>query len=743
MSGLTPHRSRACSIAAAACLLPAIATSAQDVPPPTEVDAPLADTTDLPAIDDLPPGESLVDVSTAPLRLDPVVVTARRFVEPAQSVPIGVTVVDRQTIEDGNITSIREASRLVPNMIVTEFTSRRLSFPTIRGISTGVGDPSVTTYVDGVPQLGLGSTNITMLDMERVEFLRGPQGTLFGRNSIGGVILLETEQPTNAHQLRGQLTWGNYSTQEYAAMYSGPIIEDKLFVSLSGEWTSRDGYTTNAVTGNKVDDRESTFGRGKILWSPDEHNDIEFTTYGERSRDGGFGLGFLPAIRADANTIAEDFEGRTNRNIWSNALTWTHRGDAIDITSISSYVDWKVDETSDFDFSPIDGVRRATKENEEYFYQELRVSSPEDAPLKFGEHHEVKWIVGGTYFNSDGQEKTANDFRPGGANILFPASQVGVDSDRGDFDDWGLSVFGQATWTIAEVLDLSAGVRYDYEDKEADITNMFEVGGFPVLQNRVSRDESFDEWSPTFSVGYHVNDDALIYGRAAHGFKAGGFNLRAPSGDETFDNETSWSYEGGIKTSWFDGRLIANAAFFYIDWDDLQLSLFDSVSGGYIANAGQATSKGAELELTARVTEGLDVFAAYGYTHAEFDSFTDQYGQDVSGKKLPFVPEHTFNIGAQLRAPLGGGYDWFARGEYTYTGTYHLDAGNTETESYGLATFTVGVERDNLRVELWIKNAFDQEYVPVAFQPSPFDPTTFVGESGIPATLGVTASLRF
>ena len=675
-----------------------------------------------------------------PVRLEPVVVTARKWTELAQDVPLSISVIGETAIREAGITSIREASYLVPNLHMTEFSSRRLSFPTIRGISTGVGDPSVTTYIDGVPQLKISSTNITLLDIERLEFLRGPQGTLYGRNSIGGLIKMETRRPSNTPELRFGSTHGNYDLQEYQLAYTGPLAPDELFISLSGLYSERDGYTKNDFTGNRVDERRSTFGRGSILFTPDDRNDFRYTIYAERSRDGGFVLSDLAGLKSDPHHINQDFEGKADRDIVSNSFTWEHSGESVDITSISSYVDWDISEESDFDFSAFDAVRRFTDESQEYFYQELRIASAADSPLQINEQLDLKWLVGGSLFSSDSDASAANEFRAFAPPPTIPGS---VSQDEGDFDDLGLAIFGQATLTIDERLDLTAGVRYDYEDKDADITNTFLVGGFPVAMSARDESESFDEVVPEFSVGYHLSDDALLYARAAKGFKAGGFNLSAPAGNESFDTETSWTYEIGAKTSWLDDALIVNAALFYIDWDDLQLSLFDINSGGYIDNAGGATSQGVELEVAARVAEGVELFAGFGYTDAEFDSFVDQFGGDNSGNNLAFVPETTFNAGAQLNGPIGMSAKWFARGEYVNFGTYYLDAGNRESESFGLANFRVGVEWHNVRLEGWIRNAFDVEYVLVAFQPSPFDPTAFVGENGAPQTFGLTVSVQF
>ena len=683
---------------------------------------------------------SAVDGVDISVRLNPVIVTARRWTEFAQDLPQSVTVMDETIIRDAGITSIREASYLIPNMIVTEFSSRRLSFPTFRGISTGIGDPSVTTYVDGVPQLKISSTNISMLDVVRMEFLRGPQGTLYGRNSIGGLIKLETARPTNTPTLRGSTTFGNYDLQEHTLSYSGPIVEDKWFISLSGMYSERDGYTTNTFTGNRVDDRRSTFGRAKILFTPDDRNEIEYTIYNERSRDGGFALGLLTTLQSQPHTISEDFEGKADRDILSNSLTWNHHGENVDFVSISSFVDWDIDEESDVDFSVVDGIRRETKESQDYFYQEFRISSASDKPNKINDNTSLKWLVGGSLFSSDGNEAATNINRPGGAFIFFSPLDVGTITDSGDFEDLGLAAFGQATLTLNENLDLTAGLRFDYEDKDADITNAINTVGF-TGSTTTSFSESYDEVVPSFSAALHLKDNAMVYARAAKGFKAGGFNVAAPAGETNYGTETNWTYEAGVKTTWFEERMILNAAVFYIDWDDLQLSLIDPTTRkGFIDNAGQATSTGVEVELTGRVTEGLDIFAGFGYTDAEFDSFVDQFGNNVAGNNLAFVPDTTFNIGAQVNGDLGNGTSWFARGEYVNIGTYQLDAANTESQQFELTNFRAGVEWNNVRVEGWIRNAFDEDYVLVAF---PLTPTAFIGENGVPRTYGLTVSIQF
>ncbi|MGI9012766.1 MAG: TonB-dependent receptor [Phycisphaerales bacterium] len=716
-----------------------------DIPPaePIAGEPMMSDGDPMTDADDRADASPLVDTR---IRLDRVIVTARKWEELEQETPQSLTAISHDTLRDSRITTVREASQLAPNVHFTEFSSRRLSFPTIRGIGSGQGDPAVTTYIDGVPQLSVSSTNLPLLDVERIEFLRGPQGTLYGRNSIGGLIHVITRQPTNTPEFRISGGIGNFNHRELQLSFLGPIVEDQLFISLSGQFSSRDGYTTNDFTGNDVDDRESFFGRGQLIWTPTEENEFRLSLYGERARDGGFTLFDLDSIRDRPYHIAHDFEGVTERDVVAPAFTWNHHGESIDFTSISAYVDWDILETADFDFMAFDAVRRRTEEDQQYFSQEFRLSSSRDtAGLELSEDINIHWLIGTQFFISDSNRSAANEFRPAGGGIFFPLEQVGVDTSTGEFDDFGFALFGQATATFLEQFDLTIGLRWDHEEKEADLRRTFATGGFEFVTSEGSFDENFDEFLPRVSLAWRFSEDAMVYGLAARGFKAGGFNLDAPSGEIPFGPETSWTYEAGIKTRWFDERLQVNAAVFHIDWDDLQLSLFDPRVGGYIDNAGAATSQGFELEVVARPIAGLDVFAGIGYTDAEIDAFTDQFGQNTAGNHLAFVPDTTWHAGAQYTGTFGDHPDarWFVRGEYVDIGTYYFDAGNRASDEYSLVNLRVGIEINRFRIEAWMRNALDDDYVLVAFQPNPADPSAFVGENGSPRTFGVSLSVEF
>jgi len=687
--------------------------------------------------------EKVVDLGTT-------VVSARKWDEDLDKVPFAVTAFTAEQLEQGGILNVREASYLVPNVNIVEFTARRLSFPFIRGIGSGQGEPAVTTYVDGVPQLTTAGTNLPFVDLERVEFLRGPQGTLYGRNSIGGIIHLITPRPNEEPTFDVGVGAGNYDLFDARFGYSGPLGKD-VGLTFTGFHSERDGYSTNELTGDRVDSRNGDFGRAQLFIEPGERSELKIGLYGERARDGGFALSFLEptsfvpggppfvgGLRDDPYTINQDFQGEIERDILAPSIDYTYNGDALEVVSISAYQDWDAFESSDFDFSPVDIVVRETNEAQDYFYQEVRVQSPEDAAVRTGEKSELRWLAGLSGFVSDATRSAANDFR-----VPIGATPPGTDTTSGSFDDSAIALFGNLAWTHNERLEIAGGLRYDYEEKDADLRRTFESGGFTLSDVSSTDDNSFSNVVPMISASYLTGEATRVYGRIAGGFKAGGFNLAAPSGQTSYDPEESTTYEIGVKQEFPEKRVSLRAAVFYIDWDDMQLSLFDPAVGGFVDNAGDSTSTGIELEVGAQATDTVGIFGSLGVLDTEIDEYTDSFGTDTSGNALPYAPENTWSVGAQYGDSNEGGWGWFVRGELVGVGTFYYDAGNRDGDSYELANFRAGMSKGPTRLDFWVRNAFDEAYVPVAFQANPADATSFVGENGVPQVYGVSLRLSF
>jgi iron complex outermembrane receptor protein len=263
----------------------------------------------------------------------------------------------------------------------------------------------------------------------------------------------------------------------------------------------------------------------------------------------------------------------------------------------------------------------------------------------------------------------------------------------------------------------------------------------------IDAEGNFSNLSPQVAIAYRLQPDRMVYGAIARGFKAGGFNAASPPGFQAYGEEQTWNLEGGVKTAWRGGRVIANAALFRIDWDDLQLNLPNPLVPAqfYIANVGGAVSTGAELEIDARLRDGLEVFSAIGFTSAEFEAGSISSGMSVGGNEIPNTPDYTATFGAQVSRALETDRTIYGRAETTFYGAFRYDDLNRAgQEAYSLTNLRAGIRAGSLFAEAWVRNAFDTRYVPVAL---PFDPALapsgFLGEMGAPRTFGINAGVTF
>ena len=687
------------------------------------------------------PGENGSGSADDLLRLPDLSVTARRWSELLQDVPAAVTAVSGEEIEAARMRSLQDVSHVVPNVWFTQFSSRRLTFPYVRGVGSGQGDPAVLTYLDGVPQLSVSSTNLPLLGVERVEVLRGPQATLYGRNALGGLIHVHTRKPSlDGHSGHGRITIGNYDLREFELGYTGPLAEDHAGISVALMQSSREGFTENDLTGNDVDDRDAFFGRIRTLFRLADTTDLILAVHGERARDGGFVLGELIGLNTRPHHIAQDFEGESERDLYETSATLLHEFDGVDFTSITAFQGWQVDEHSDFDFSPFDLVRRRTREDQRQWSQELRLSSAAEDPVTLSDDASMRWQVGVLGFSNDRDFTPTNEFRVPLPGIPVP----GFSRNEGAFHDDGLAGYGQATVTLYEQVDLTAGIRFDWERKRVRTGSQFSSGGFVLSQSSARFHDRFGEWVPAFSAAWRYRADQMTYVSLAKGYKAGGFNLAAPTGRIPFGPERSWTLEAGWKADLMEDRLAVRAAAFATRWDEMQLSLFDPIAGGFVDNAGEAKSRGVELELTARPAEGLTLIGGLGVLDTEFEEFIDSFGFDDDGNHLPNAPRRQWNIGVQYGGELSDDLGWFARADHISVGQFFYDPSNLQSERFSLTNLRVGIERgDQFSFDFFVHNLLDEEYVQLAFQADPSNPLFFVGENGAPRVIGFSGQARF
>ena len=683
------------------------------------------------------PDDPLVRVT-----LPSVTVTAQKEPEDARKLPVSVTAVSADTIDQAGIRIVSEAGIFAPNVSFTEFTARKLSNPRFRGIGSSPGNPAVTTFIDGVPQLSSNSSSIELLDIDQIEFVRGPQSALFGRNTLGGLVNVTSRRP-GLDKWTGQMSvpFGNFSAWDVRGHASGPLIADTLSASGAFSYAEREGFTVNDVTGNDLDSRGAFSGKGQLLWKPDPQWEARLIVSGERARDGDYALNDLAALRANPFHSSRDYEGYTNRDIFGTTIQAERTGASMRLSSTTGFVKWKTDDSTDLDYSPMPLITRDNAEEDFQFTQEVRLAS--SAPKKLSDSAALKWQTGAFLFTQSYQQDAVNTYAPYLLSqfIDFPVNEH---SPVSELDDFGLGVFGQGTVTLKEKLDLIAGVRLDYENKNADLKTFFDPAIAPPTV--VVADDSFSNVSPQFAAAYRFTPEYSVYGTVANGFKAGGFNPASPAGSEAYGEENTWNVEAGLKTLFANGRVALNSAVFFIDWNDLQLNVPNlNVPGQiYIANVGGATSKGVEFDLTARPASGLDVFGAFGYTNATFSSGSTSVGMDVSGNDIPNTPDYTASFGIQYGRALTSAGSAYGRADVVLSGAFKYDDNNLQgQDAYSLVNFRGGFRGKLFFAEGWVRNAFNTTYIPVAFAYGPLAPSGFIGENGAPRTFGLSAGVTF
>jgi iron complex outermembrane receptor protein len=678
-----------------------------------------------------------------PIQLPTVTVSAQKEPADPRTLPVSVTAVPLETLSSAGVRTLREASIYAPNTYFSDFTARKLSNPRFRGIGSSPANPAITTNFDGVPQLHSNTSSIDLLDVEQIEFIRGPQSALFGRNTLAGVINVVSARPSLSDWSYGaSVPLANFDGREFRAGVSGPLAAGRVGVSGAIAYGRRDGYTRNAVTGNDVDSRSAFAGKGQLLWTPSASWETRVIVNGERARDGDYALNDLAALRANPFEVARDFEGHTDRDLVGTTILARRAGARINLSTTTGFLNWKTVDETDLDYTPLPLIRRSNTEESVQFTQEIRVGSAANAPWRVSEVP-IRWQAGVFLFRQNYDQDAINSFSPFVLSplVMFPVAQR---SPQATLDDTGLGIYGQATATF-DRLDITAGARVDHESKEASLNTFFSPAIAPA--RLVEAEEGFSNVSPQFSAAFRFDPDTMAYGVVARGFKAGGFNAASPPGFESYGEEQTWNLEGGVKTTWMGGRVMANAAVFRIDWDDLQLNLPDPFVPAqfYIANVGRALSQGVELDVNARVQPGIDVFAAFGYTDATFKAGSISSGVNVAGNEIPNTPDYTATFGTQFSRAVRADATVYGRADVTFYGAFKYDDLNRAgQDGYSLTNFRGGLQRGRLYAEGWIRNVFDTHYIPVAFA---FDPqlarSGFLGESGAPRTYGLNIGVRF
>ncbi|HEX4997044.1 MAG TPA: TonB-dependent receptor [Terriglobia bacterium] len=675
-----------------------------------------------------------------PTRLPPHQVTVFKELEDAGRLPFSVDAIEEALLHNLGANTVSDAAVYAPNTFFSEFTARKLSNPRFRGIGASPLNPGVTTYIDGVPQFNANSSSIELLDVEQVEFARGPLSPLFGRNALGGVINITTRRPTLSQWKSAFSTaTGNYAEWREQISVSGPIA-DGTAVSLTLGGSGRQGFTTNDITGRDLDHRAAGYFKGQLWWTPNSRWESRLIISNEIDRDGDYALNDLGALMVNPYHAARDYEGDTRRNVFSTTILARYEDALYTFSTITGFVHWSTRDRTDLDYTPGSFVTRQNDERDFQFTEELRFAINTPAPIT--PNISLKWQAGLFLFSQRYSQEAANTYE---AFVLDPMIPFPVTSTspQGELNDTGFGLYGQTTLNVMKRVDVVIGLRADREDKDAELNSFYGPAIAPAATTTGER--NFRNWSPEFAGAYHFDDNRMVYASFGRGYKAGGFNAVAPAGSESYNAESAYHVELGAKGSMADGKLAVSAAAFFIDWNRMQLNLPDPFVPAqfYIGNVDGARSKGVELEVHARPHPDVDLFGGLGFTNARFDDGTSLSGMDISHNPVPNAPQHTFTLGTELKRELPAGLTVYGHVDAWFNGGFKYDESNTAGQpAYSLVNFRAGARGSRLFVEFFMKNVGGTRYIPIAFAFPMLAPSGFLGEMGAPRRFGVAAQLQ-
>ncbi|MDE0348793.1 MAG: TonB-dependent receptor [Gammaproteobacteria bacterium] len=711
-----------------------------------------------------------VCVAEGPPVLEEILVTATKRSESVQDVPLAVSAISGDQIEARGFLEFSDYLNTLPSVHIEDTGPARNSIK-IRGISTGEfgSPPTVATYFGEVPtthtgQQINGNANPRLVDMERLEVLRGPQGTLFGANALAGAVRLIPAAP-NLEEADVEVS-GSWSTTahgdddntRFEGMLNVPLIEDRLALRVVGYDYSLSGFVDNEFPGNPqfdlsaifglvfigapfppgtivspgvppstaedVNQEDTSGGRVSLLWRPTDQLDVRFTYMGQDSRMGSGSPDIDSRIGKYSNSHGIDHfqEQELGDDLSIANLVLDYRFDGFSLISSTSYTERDLGQRRDASTFPVlnFGVYFPwglnDDQDDEILSQEIRLQSASDGALQ--------WLVGGFYSKHEQSSSQSlidhacpsclsyTFFGPGGP--LFESAK--------SFDETQLAFFGEVTYALDDHWEIGAGIRYfetELEFFESQV-GLIAESPFPLLDDG---DASSDQVNPKFQLSYSPNDSFFGYVQAAQGFRTGVINETVPAGPcgpelavlgdlSLTEPDTLWNYELGGKWSLGNGRTTVNAAVYRVDWEDIQTTLQLACGFTPIVNAGEATGEGAEVEVTALLTENLRLDLAASFSNTEFESVDPRSGFE-KGARVPGSPEAILSVGIQYDYALNASWSGYLRADFNQVGDVlsAAEAGtgaSVKLDSYEVINLRAVLGQGRFDVELFVRNATDE-----------------------------------
>jgi iron complex outermembrane receptor protein len=662
--------------------------------------------------------------------LDDVVVTAQKKEELLQKIPGSISALNARQVQEYRLWNNKELTAIVPNLYSADPGDAR-DVVAVRGITTTSYDPAVATYIDGVSQFGLDTYIPALFDVERIEVLRGPQGTLYGRNAMGGIINIISKRPGEKLDAFAELSIGNYGQHRITAGIRTPLVKNKLYLGVAGLYDGRNGFYTNEFNNQSYDKQHSFTGNYYLKFMPSTKWQIGLDVKHRNNRNNGA----FPLVFGVEDALNNPFKLNQNAltimndNTLNSSLSVNYAGSGFGFSSQTAYQNnhrfYSV--PIDGDFSPLDAVSVINNygkswNNIKVFTQDIKFASPASSSSPF------KWTTGAYFFHQDAPVKQATRYG-NDANLIGAGDSLFSVINTSTSKKWGIAFYGQASYAITSKLNITAGLRYDYEHQLQNVMGEYQRDPEPtpiVTRPDTSGTVSFNAFSPKLSLDYQVAKNSLLYALYSRGFRTGGLTQLSSDPSQPplvgFKPEYSNNFEAGIKNTLLNNKLRINVAVFYSLIADAQvptLVLPDAIT--ITRNTGKLSSKGVELELSATPVKGLALEYNFGYTHATFQELKlSQNGDavDLKGKRQLFTPDVTSMLAAQYSYPFGRQQQFQAviRGEWKYIGTTYFDLNNSVSQpGYSLFNAKAGVATKNIKLMFWARNIADKRYISYAY----------------------------
>jgi len=705
-------------------------------------------------------------------QVEEIIVTATKRAESVQDVPISISAYSGGFLENSDIRTLQDLSLYAPNFTMaysSQATNARIFIRGIGSVGNAGIETSVGVFVDGVYYPRPGSVIGNMLDIEAVEVLRGPQGTLFGRNTAAGALSLRTRDPLDEFEGYVQAGFGDYSAYTMEGVVNAPL-SDKVALRLAGKYAERDGYGYNILSQEEIGERDDLTLRAKlgIDFTPDVYGTLTLDM--NEVNSGGQIVELLPETASPvfdgtlnalfgSNVVTEhpydqvvnqDHQDSLNDEQWGAAFNLEFSVGKHTGRSITSYRDWQATNRESALRITGDVLPRDHFYTTETLSQEFQLLSPTDQPLTY--------VLGLFYYDED--YYIDEDFDAGVhacIPVVFALAGAGaagacaaMSQSPATDSDYTQSLtssaaFAQATYSFTDQVSMTFGGRYTSDSKDAAFVQTTPNAVIGSLFRAVEDvpDLSSDDDAFTWLVNgrFYATDDVMLFASASTGFKGGGFNSGGSGvalGREAriFTEETSTNFELGIKSRFAGGKATANVTLYHTELEDFQDRSFDGLSF-LTRNAGTRTQLGLEADFTLNPNESLMIFGGFSYLDAVFDSFDDAsplpgnetstdpdlLSPDLAGRTPHFSPEWQGSLVVEWRAPLGSGnLEWFLRPEYTYIGEQNIGANTNMNpqsiqDAYGLSNLRLGLAAADGRwqVTAYGKNLGDEGYCEINY----------------------------